>query len=879
MAQTTPGSNALSTFLANLPIGRKLAVGFGAVLLIMVVLVTYLTVELKNEDVMIKRIVELRMPTNVAGLGLVNGVNHSLAALRGYMILNKDSMKQARQKAWKNIDSNLDIMTEMSKNWTVPKNIEDLKELKSIFAEFKIAQQKVEDISHTIDEQPAMKILLTEAAPRANKILIAITAMINEEKKQPATAARKALLATLADSRGSFAVGLASIRAFLLSGDKKWADDFNKRWQVNTARFKTIQKNRGILTTTQKRNFDTYASMRGEFAPLPAKMFEIRGSKKWNMANYLLGTEAAPRAGKAMKILEGMVANQGKLVADDAHALEEQSTFMQTMLIMGTLIALVLAGFIGWIITRMIANPLSEAMSAANRISEGDLSGQIVVASTDEVGQLLQSLKQMQTKLTQVIEKDIQTIVDAAREGDLSQRVDMQGKAGFYEKLSHGVNDVVENGENIVKDTIRVFSALSEGDLSVTIDTEYKGEFNRLKQNANTTIEKITQVIEKDIQLIIDAAYNGDLTKRIDLAGKEGFFKKMSEGINQMIQVVGESFDDVGRVMEAMSKGDLTQKITEDYAGVYGDVKDNINTTIGRLEEALGKIKESSEFIRNSSEEISAGNNNLSQRAEEQASTLEETASSMEELTSTVKNNADNAVQASQLAIGTRDLAEKGGNVVKEAVDAMNEITASSNKIAEIIGVIDEIAFQTNLLALNASVEAARAGEQGRGFAVVATEVRNLAQRSATAAKEIKDLISDSGKKVDAGGKLVNESGETLSEIVDSVKKVGDIISEIAAASQEQSAGIEQVNKAVTQMDEITQQNAALAEEASASSESSLHKATEMNSLVSFFKMDHSVTAAAYSPEIQHAPAPTREMPARKSAPQASLDDDEWEEF
>ena len=424
-----------------------------------------------------------------------------------------------------------------------------------------------------------------------------------------------------------------------------------------------------------------------------------------------------------------------------------------------------------------------------------------------------------------------------------------------------------------------------------TFDLAANPVVNEKGERLGTAVEWVDRTaevaVEKEVENIVQAAREGDLEQRIEMAGKEGFFKQLAEGINNLIETVSESFEDVSFVMEAMSKGDLTNHITKDYQGTYGVVKDNINATIAKLQEVVGKIRESSEFIRNSSEEISAGNNNLSQRAEQQASTLEETASSMEELTSTVKNNADNAVQANQLAAGTRDLAEKGGNVVKEAVEAMNEITASSNKIAEIIGVIDEIAFQTNLLALNASVEAARAGEQGRGFAVVATEVRNLAQRSATAAKEIKDLISDSGEKVEAGGKLVNESGVTLTEIVDSVKKVGDIISEIAAASQEQSAGIEQVNKAVTQMDEITQQNAALAEQASASSESSLHKATEMNTLVAFLKVDNTTSSAAYSPSMQAAPAPApaaapaavRAVPARKSAPQASLNDDEWEEF
>ncbi len=228
---------------------------------------------------------------------------------------------------------------------------------------------------------------------------------------------------------------------------------------------------------------------------------------------------------------------------------------------------------------------------------------------------------------------------------------------------------------------------------------------------------------------------------------------------------------------------------------------------------------------------------------EQQASSLQETASSMEELTSTVRDNADNAQQANQVAASARQLAERGGEVVHNAIDAMGQINTASSKIAEIIGVIDAIAFQTNLLALNASVEAARAGEQGRGFAVVATEVRNLAGRSATAAKEIKELIQDSAGKVQAGSELVNQSGETLGEIVTGVKKVGDIIAEIAAASAEQAAGIDQVNQAITSMDEVTQQNAALAEQTSAASSSLYDKAQEMERMMAFFETPHNPDA------------------------------------
>ena len=261
----------------------------------------------------------------------------------------------------------------------------------------------------------------------------------------------------------------------------------------------------------------------------------------------------------------------------------------------------------------------------------------------------------------------------------------------------------------------------------------------------------------------------------------------------------------------------------------------------------VGQVRTGVESITVASREIASGNLDLSSRTEEQASSLEETASSMEELTSTVKQNAENARQANQLVSSAADIAVRGGDVVGQVVDTMASIKESSRKIADIIGVIDGIAFQTNILALNAAVEAARAGEQGRGFAVVASEVRNLAQRSAGAAKEIKALIEDSVGKVDNGGKLVDEAGKTMDEIVSSVKRVTDIMSEIAAASQEQSVGIEQINQAITQMDDVTQQNAALVEEAAAAAESLQNQAGQLAQAVSVFKLE----GMAYSPRVE----------------------------
>jgi methyl-accepting chemotaxis protein len=397
--------------------------------------------------------------------------------------------------------------------------------------------------------------------------------------------------------------------------------------------------------------------------------------------------------------------------------------------------------------------------------------------------------------------------------------------------------------------------------------------------------------IEKEVANIVNAANEGDFSRRIGLQGKEGFFKQLSEGMNSLMQTSEAALNEVARVLSALARGDLTEKITSDYQGTFGRLKDDSNKTVENLTAIVNQIKGSADAIDTGSKEISQGNADLSHRTEEQASSLEETASSMEELTSTVKQNAENAKQANQLAIGASDVAVRGGTVVSEVVTTMNGISESSKKIADIIGVIDGIAFQTNILALNAAVEAARAGEQGRGFAVVASEVRNLAQRSAAAAKEIKELITDSVGKVQDGTKLVDVAGKTMEEIVSSIKRVTDIMAEIAAASQEQSSGIEQVNQAITQMDEVTQQNAALVEQAAAAAESMQEQAAQMVQAVAVFKLAQEPGQPAAAPrtaKVTQLPAKLVPQKAAKKgshlamapprAKQAGAGD-EWQEF
>ncbi|RKZ73325.1 MAG: hypothetical protein DRQ57_14765 [Gammaproteobacteria bacterium] len=369
----------------------------------------------------------------------------------------------------------------------------------------------------------------------------------------------------------------------------------------------------------------------------------------------------------------------------------------------------------------------------------------------------------------------------------------------------------------------------------ITSVTNDDGElFGNIVEFNDRTVEVAT---EKEINTVIQAASAGDFRHRIILENKEGFFKLFATSVNEIIDFNQSVIEDIMHILSALAEGDLTQQIETDYVGTFEQLKNDINTTVTKLTEVITAMLQTAKIVNSESDQISQRNFNLSKRTGSQAASLEETAATMQQMTATVEQNAAHTIQAAKLADQAKQKAKSGGEIINSTIQAMAKISQSSQKISDIIGVINEIAFQTNLLSLNAAVEAAHAGEQGRGFAVVATEVRNLAQRSAKAAKEIKALIQDSTVKVEEGTKLANQSGEILDKIVFSSRKVSDIISEIAAATQQQSAGIHQINTAMLQMDNVTQQNAALAGEASSTGNLVKEQAQKLEEQVAFFNV------------------------------------------
>ncbi len=561
-------------------------------------------------------------------------------------------------------------------------------------------------------------------------------------------------------------------------------------------------------------------------------------------------------------------ADDALLAATDAEITELRNKALTIGLI--CVLALMLSGYLFIGFSRSTRDSLAVIKQSAEMLAVGQFPEKVSVHSRDELRDIGNSIEQAVASLRQFASAQ-RAMFDAHQAGQIDERLDTEAFPGSFGVMADETNTLVGSHIEVNNRIIEIVSAYARGDLSTDIE-RYPGKKAEITA-AVDSVKAGMQAINAEIKSLVDAGVAGDLSRRGDAERFAFVYRDIIESLNQLMTTADHGMSEVGNLLAAVADGDLGRRVEVALPGQFGVLADNANRTVDQLTQVVSEIRGSSDSINSAAGEIAAGNNDLSQRTEQQAASLEETASSMEELTSTVKQNADNARQANQLAMGAADVASKGGEVVGRVVQTMSEINNSSKKVADIISVIDGIAFQTNILALNAAVEAARAGEQGRGFAVVAAEVRNLAQRSANAAKEIKQLISDSTVKVEEGSKLVDQAGRTMAEIEASVKRVTDIIADISAASAEQSSGIEQINQAITHMDEGTQQNAALVEEASASARALEQQAEQLVQTVAVFRMaqPQAVAVATRGPATTRASSePVRRAPSAPVAPAAA---------
>ncbi len=834
---------------AGMKVGVRQAVGFGAVILLLAVVVVTSLGSMKNIDQKLDLIINDRYPKTVLANQIVDNINVMARAMRNLLILkDADQLAKERARIPAMRKANEEVIAKLEATLKSDKGRELLDALKESQAKYIEIQDQFLKIADEGKRDEGGVFLIVNMRKQQTAYFNAAEGLIDfqgaqmKEAGEAATALvnasrDKAIMLGLAALLVSVGVGYWITRSLLkqLGGEPDYAAEVAKR--IAEGDYGVEVKTRHGDTTSM------LAELRIMAEKLAANVREIQ-----RVANEATRIKVALDNATTKAMIadnEGNIIYANKSVLEMFRAAEKD---IQKQLPDFTVDKVVGGHFDAFHKNPAHQRQMLAAMTATHRATI-TVGGRIFNLTANPVinegGERLgASVEWFDATHEVAIQNEVKALVEAVTNGDFSRRIRLDDKEGFVLEISKGLNQISDTTEVGLRDVTRVAKALADGDLSQKITQDYPGLFGQTKDGVNGTVDALNTIVN-DIQFLVLSAGQGDFSVKLDLSDKAGYSKTLAQLLNQLSDVTETGLQDIIRVAKALAKGDLTQTITKDYPGLFDQTKQGINATVSNLRELVEQIKEAVDAINTASKEIATGNQDLSQRTEEQASSLEETASSMEELTSTVKQNAENAKQANQLAVSSSNVASKGGDVVRQSVDTMAAISESSKKIADIIGVIDGIAFQTNILALNAAVEAARAGEQGRGFAVVAGEVRNLAQRSANAAKEIKSLITDSVAKIEHGTNQVNEAGHTMEEIVTSIKRVTDIMAEISAASGEQSSGIEQVNQAITQMDEVTQQNAALVEEAAAAAEALQEQAESLAQAVSVFKIDSGSGALA----------------------------------
>jgi methyl-accepting chemotaxis protein len=647
----------------KLKIGTKIAVGYGIITLILAISVMITVFQVKNNNKLTNRIIDLRAPTAQSSLSMLNGVNHSLAALRGWIILGKDKFKEERTIAWsKEIDPALKALEKFSLNWTNPENLQRLKTIKKNLKSFKKYQQEIEDIAQTNDNQPAIKILFEQAAPEAQILTTNITKMIDLEMKLEASPQRKKLLGMMADVRGSTAMALANIRAYLLSGDIKFKKLFDQEWTKNTRRFNNLLSNVDLMTQEQSAAFNTFKKARNIFKDLPPKMFEIRKGDEWNKANTWLGTKAAPAAFVIKTTLDTMVNDQQKLMENDMEESKKLSLrLMETEWII-LILGIMLSGFIGFYLTRIITLPIKNSVNSVDIIANGDLTKKIVSQSSDELGHLVRSLENMRKNLLEIF---------------INLKTESSILFSFSKELTQISGETSTNAEDVTNKSITVAAAAEE--MSTNMDsvaaaaeeaatniTMVAGTSGQMAQ----TIEGISQNAEKAMGTTSDAVTQATAAvKRIDkLGGAALSIGKVTEAItniseqtnllalNATIEAArageaGKGFAVVAQEIKslAIQADEATREISDKISGVQTTTDESV-TAIQSIVTVINEIDDIVTTVATAIEEQSATTREISNNVSQIAGGIQEVNENINQTSAVVGEVTQDITDVSQAA-------------------------------------------------------------------------------------------------------------------------------------------------------------------------------------------------------------------------------------
>jgi methyl-accepting chemotaxis protein len=827
--------------IKNLSIGKKIGGGFAVILVIMTAIVLITMGKVSDTKEVTDRVAKLRTPTALNTGEMMNGINHSLAALRGYMILGKDKFKNERTVAWdKEIEPAMKFMNKVSVNWTDPKNVESVKIIKTKLADFKKFQQEIEDISASKENLPATLILLRDAAPKANILLGNITKIINIEAKLPATPERKALLGMMADIRGTTARSLANIRAYLLSGNSVFKDRFDTMWTKNIKRFGDLTAQKSLLNAEQKNLFEEFSDARSVFAPLPPKMFKIRGGNAWNVANKWLGTKAAPTAFAIKTELNKMRVSQHKLLENDLIKSDQLGEELQSLLWTLLIVGLAIGGIFAYTIVNAITKPLGTVSTGMTALSVGDLNQRpMEIKSNDETGQLAKCFNELLSNIKSLLshsqeilggntdndqfglqgdlQKSLESMLEAQKiknaadqEAKLKQAftesspsnvmfadadLNMQYMNSTSAKSLRGLEQYMPiRVDDMIGNTIDVFHK------NPALQRKILSDPKNLPHSAK--IQLGPEILQLDVIAIVDedGVYRGPMVTWAIITELENTARTAKEGEEREKQnqaKLKEQVDSLLISVNAAAEGDLTKEITVSGQDPVGQMGEGLSQFFGGLRKDLGQIGQNAESVSAAAEELTATSTTMSANAEETSAQAGVVAAASEEVGTNVQTVATGSEEMSASIGEISNSATQAATISNEAVevakrtnDTITTLGESSKEIGEVVKVITSIAEQTNLLALNATIEAARAGEAGKGFAVVANEVKELANQTAKATEEIggkvQTIQSDTGNAVKA-----------IEEISNVINKINDISSSIASAVEEQSATTNEMSRNV----------------------------------------------------------------------------------